>query len=798
MLQTNKPTPAPVRHALAPEFAAPADALHSLIAFVRRRIPVIVFAVILALGMGSVYLFTTPPSYTAQAEMIIDTHKVQLFQQQSIVGDASSEMPALESQVEILKSKNIALSVINDLHLTEDPEFVAPRSGLVGALFAYISNLVSPSERSSDTQLTQRALATFASRLTVSRVGLTYIIEINFRSLSPQRAAQIANAIADAYVVDQLESKYQATRRASSWLQDRIRELREQASTAERAVVEFKAQNDIVDAGGHLMNEQQLAELNSQLVITRAQVSEARARLDRIEAVLRADSPTATVDATVADTLKNDVITKLRSQYLDLANREADLSARYGRNHLAAVSFRNQMLEIRHSILDELRRIAETYKSDFEIAKQREEGLQKDLDRVVSQSQVKNQSLVALRELESNAQTYRALYDNFLQRYMESVQQQSFPITEARLISQADPPATKSDPKTAMVLAASLAGGILLGFGLAMFRDLSDRVFRTSGQVQSVLGVGCIAIVPKLKSPVRVTPARREALAATPVGLPPQLAESMMPVSDGEPSRQADDAEAVYILPDPAAISLAAGRAIVRQASVIWAVVDAPFSRFAEALRAVKLRADIRSSKTIGFTSSLPHEGKSTNASAFAELIAQSGARVILVDCDLRNPSISRVLTPDAEFGILDVISGRKPLEDVVWTDPTTGMVFLPAVTQTRLAHSNEVLASNATKKLFKRLRASYDYVVVDLSPLAPVVDVGATTHLMDCYVFVVEWGRTKIDVVQHALGSASEVYENLLGVVLNKANIRLLRRYEGDRGTYYYNKHYAQYGYLE
>ena len=131
----------------------------------------------------------------------------------------------------------------------------------------------------------------FQDRLEVKRVGLSYVIQIGFRSLKPERAEQIANAIAEAYINDQLDAKYQATRRASTWLQDRIRELREQASTAERAVVEFKTKNNIVKTGGPagtLMSDQQVSELNSQLVIGRAHTAETRARLDRIESVLRA------------------------------------------------------------------------------------------------------------------------------------------------------------------------------------------------------------------------------------------------------------------------------------------------------------------------------------------------------------------------------------------------------------------------------------------------------------------------------------------------------------------------------
>lgn len=471
----NNTPPAPERDLVTGDAATPAERLASFRSFVRRQWPIIAFVALLTNALAIVYVITTAPSYTAQTLMMIDTGRPQILQQQGF-GDPVVDSGLVDSQVEILKSAKISLAVIKELHLAEDPEFVSRGSGLLRTLTGLISSFCGSSEPKSEFQLTRCSAEVFADKLTVRQIGLTYIIQISFRSLNPDRAAQIANAIANAYLTDQLEAKLQATRGAGAWLQDRIRDLRTQASTAQRAVVEFKAKNNIVDTGtkGQLMDEQLAAEINSQLVIARARTSEAQARLDRIEAVLRADAPDVTADATVADLLKNDVIINLRSQYFVLANREADLSARYGSDHLATVRLRNQMREVRNSIVDELRRIAETYKSDYEIAKQHEESIQKELAQAVLQSQVTNKAEVALRELESNAQTYRSLYDNFLQRYTESVQQQSFPITEARVVMAAFPPTEKSHPKTFAILAAGGMAGLMLGLGIAWLRDLSN------------------------------------------------------------------------------------------------------------------------------------------------------------------------------------------------------------------------------------------------------------------------------------------------------------------------------------
>ncbi|WP_298277757.1 polysaccharide biosynthesis tyrosine autokinase [uncultured Bradyrhizobium sp.] len=758
MLQRNQIPPSLDLRNRPAELPSLAETFDAFISYLLRQYWIILGTAGLCLFAGICYLMTATPSYTALATMIIDTRKFQAIQQQSPVNDVPVDSSAVESQVEILKSENVALAVIRDLKLADDPEFVGSRTGAAGAVLDFVSGLFAGRAPLSEFDRTRRAVRTFQKQLDVRRRGMTYVIEISFRSLDPERAAQIANAVADAYIVDQLDSKYQATRRASVWLQDRIQELRSQASNAERAVLDYKKANNIVTSSGKLLDEQQLGELNTQLVQVKSQVADAKAKLDRIEAVVKAGAP----DATVADTLNNQVITKLRSQYLELANREADWSSRYGYNHLAAVNLRNQMREIQSSMMDELKRLAESYKSDYAIALQRQSEIERAVNDSVSQSQSTNQAQVTLRELQSSAQTYRSLYDNFLQRYMENVQQQSFPVSEARVITRASRPLSKSHPQTLVVLAISMLGGLIAGLGLGVLRDLYDRVFRTADMVEAILDTDCIAIVP------RVPPGQIKAAVAA-----------------GRPS-----------LPG-------APRAIQRGAEpVLWAAIDAPFSRFSEAIRSIKVNADLnvtKPSKILGLTSALPNEGKSTLAFVFAQLVSQSGARVLLVDCDLRNPSLSRKVAATAERGILDVLSNNATLHDTVWHDPETGLAFLPGATRSRIAHSHDVLASDQMKEFIDRARGHYDYVIVDFPPLTPVVDVRTTAHFVDSFIFVVEWGKTQVQVVERALRSARAVNENLLGVVLNKADIAAMSRYSGYGGkNYYYNSHYGRYGYTE
>jgi succinoglycan biosynthesis transport protein ExoP len=745
------------------------EVIEQLFGFTRRQYPIIALISACAIALGLVYLVTTPKLYTAHAMFLIDTTKMHILQQQQqVIGELPLDAAQVETQIEVLKSEGIGLAVVKDLKLTEDPEFVGSQTGILGsllqlALSPFSSSAARPLTTVSEDALTRRALGRVKANRDVKRVARTYVLDISFTSQNPGRAAQVANAIADAYLVDQLDAKFQASRRASKWLQDRIAELREQAMNADRAVLAFKEQKNIVDIGGtrsdgRLLTDQRVVDLNAQLAAARAATAEAKARLDRIHVITTEDVP----DAAVTDSLNNGIISQLRTQYLEYDRREHLYIARYGPTHLAVVNLQTQKAQLRRSMADELARIAESYKSNYEIAKAREDELEKSLNQQIVGAQLNNRERLGLEELESKAKAYHSIHDNFLQRYMEVTQQQSLPITEARVITAATAPGGASSPQTSRVLLIATALGLLLGFGAASFRESIDRVFRTTKQVEQILKTNCLTALPVVKNGVS-SPARASGSAYP-----------------------------------------TAGRKLTAPASgLLRHVIDQPLSGFAEGFRAVKVAADIAASikpnKVIGITSSLPHEGKSTVASNFAELIAHAGRKAILLDGDLRNPTLSHRLAPKAEIGLLEILAGKASLNEAIYTDEATGLAFLPVVIESRLAHSSEIVGSDAFRQLIDELRESYDYIVIDFPPLAPVVDVRATTNVVDSYVFVIEWGRTRLNMVQRQLASAPEIYERLLGVVLNKANVNILNRYEDYYGRYYYKKnYYARYGYTQ
>lgn len=688
---------------------------------------------------------------------MLDTRRAQVFQQQSVVGELSLDEAAVASQVEVLKSINVAEAVVRDLKLDEDPEFVGEVSSFFGSLTSALGRLVTdsalPQTADSREELSLRALKKLRKDLVVQRVNRTYVLEISFTSLDRAKAGRIANAVSEAYILDQLDAKFKATKRASTWLQERIEELRDEATNSDRAVQDFRVQNQLVETNGRTVTDQQLGEINSQLIAARAATSEAKARLDRISEI----NLEGALNATVPDALRNDVISRLRQQWVDASKREAEFSARYGRDHEAVVRLRKEMVQIQRLTADELRRIAETYRSEWEIARSREQALQASLTEVMKRVAESKQAQVALRVLESSAQSYRRLYDSFLSRFVEATQQASFPNTEARVITPAGL-GEKSEPRTSSVLALSLLAGLALGVGGALAREQLDRVFRLPSHVERTLGLDCLGILPAVDS----------------VGATHKVAGMLERVPP--PSYE---------------------RPILRNLGIGRYVVAEPFSRFAETLRGVKVSADTSTPgghiKIIGMVSAVPGEGKSTVALNMAELIAQTGSRALLIDGDLRNPTLTRLITPEARSGVLEILNGESRPADVIWTDPLTGMHFIPAVLKNAIAHTSGIISSSAMERFLASVREEYDYIIVDLPPIVPVVDARAAAHLLDGFLLIIEWGKTSPEVVLEAIDGAEVVRERVIGAILNKANTTVLKRLEAYKGANYH-RYYTNY----
>jgi polysaccharide biosynthesis transport protein len=711
--------------------------------FISRQWRLIALVTALAIIVGTAYLALTPSKYTAQADMIIDTKRVTWTQSELATENRMVEDASVESEIETTRSEKVALNVVRRLHLNEDPEFIGTGVSLKQRVLKLLKLAPAVEPEPSEEQLMRRALWAVKDGLRVTRLGRSYIEQIAFTSLDPDKAAKIANAFADAYIEDQLQAKFEATRRASAWLEQRIGELRQQASDAYKEVQDFKSKNSIIiGVDGKLASEVELDQLGIALAKARADTSQARAKLDRITRVLEQRNDNGEnlniPDPVVTDALSNPVITKLRQQFLDDQSRESEWSARYGSDHQAARNLRAEMAALQRAIWDEISRISESYRSELQIAKSQEESIDKRMMEVFQKSDSTRQSQVRLRELETAANTYRGIYETFLSRFTQSVQQQSFPSTEARVVTVATPPGGRSSPKMSLTLALAGVFGLGLGVMAGFLREQMSRQIHTRAQLETLLGTNCLAVIPSF-------------------GKVPQ-ARKRGPTKESGAFRKISEV--------------------------------APFSATAEALRYIKVAIDLKPTggKTIGIVSALPGEGKTTVAASFAAFVAKSGARTLLIDGDLRNPSISNMLGYTSQPGLLEVVTSKKAPSDLIIHDQRYAFDFLPSSTRIKPANSSDILNSPLVKQMLKWAANEYDYILVDLPPVLPVVDVKAAAHLFDAFILVVEWGSTSSDEVLKAVRSSDTLSERLLGAVLNKADEAVMRRFEGySERTYGY-----------
>jgi polysaccharide biosynthesis transport protein len=571
-------------------------------------------------------------------------------------------------------------------------------------------------------------------------VGHTYVLQIAYTSPSPSRAAEIANAYANAYLVEQLNLGIEETRRARGWLQQRTEELRQLSVNADLAVQKFRADNNLLSTRGTLTSEQQLNEMMTQLVAARAATAQAQARYDRIKHIVDMHQ----TEAAVTESLSNSVISDLRTKYLDAARRLSDLERKLGPDHIAVVNLKNTMNALSSLLFQEFGRVAESYRNDYEVAAERKKALSDELTRERSIAVKANDAQVQLRQLEQKAEGYKKLYQTFLQRYQETAQQESFPLAEAHIIDTASVPFAPSHPRTALVLGISLMLGVVAGASAAALREFTDYVFRSTEQVRAELGVDVLGLLPVV-------------------------------------SRESSDRH------DRDKI-----------APILRYAVDNPLSAFTEALRLSKVAVDLalkdQTPKIIGLVSLLPKEGKSTIAKNFASLLAFHGASTLLIDADTRNPALTRAIGGVRGNGSESLSAPLLALPRLLRYESETGLHILPCIYDKNDPRAAEGLSSATLRTLIQSSDRPFDYIVVDLPPIGPVVGARGMAPLIGCFILVIEWGATSRGAVRTALAKERSINEKLLGVILNKVDMKKLKNYEHFGSDGYYNRHYEAY----
>ncbi|MGI9492828.1 MAG: GumC family protein [Geminicoccaceae bacterium] len=720
-----------------------------------RRKWIFVATVLLVTGCIYIYCKQQTPLYTSTALIQVQGQDTNILALDAVVEDLIADPATIESEIERLNSRAFVRRVVQQLALEKNSEFNPALSGaqdsgslleflditrylsadwlreLIGDESRLVDDDAGPKERLS-AEL-EGVVDRFSSRFDVEQSGRSYVIALSITSRSPRTAALIANGVAEQYLQAQVDSKYQASEKAIKWLGTRIEELRGQVLEAEAKIVEYRSKNNIVDTNNGSPLSLQLTQLNTQLALSQAQRAEAEARLAQTKSLL---TNGGTKEA--AKVLTSPLLAELRIQETSLVRRLSELGSEFGDNHPRILNVQGELQTVRDKIEDEVRRVVQDLENEVAVAKAREVELQSNLTGIQGQSSTVELAQVELRDLTREAETNRQLFETFLTRFREIVEQQELQEADARIMSAADIPSKASSPRTKLVTLIAFAGSMILGSLLVFLLERwdSNYGFRSAEEIQS-LGLRALALVPDLS--------RKE--------------------TNGIPAEE-------YIL-------------------------ERPNSAYAEALQRIRTSlflTDTRNPpKSVLITSSVPLEGKSTIASALARQSARSGLKVILVDADLRRPRLHEVIGMPNQNGLSEVLTGRANPETAIHRDEKSGLDFLPAGFGS--VSPPDLFRSSTMKILLEEMTAYYDMVIIDSPPVAAVSDSFTLSGIVDKSIYVIRWEETPRNVALAGIRQMLESGGDVAGIVLSRVDIKKHARYGyADSGHYQgnYRKYYV------
>ncbi|WP_214472412.1 polysaccharide biosynthesis tyrosine autokinase [Mesorhizobium sp. dw_380] len=755
--------------------------IERLLGMAARQAKVVAVCAVIGLFLGMLYIQTTPPKYQSVASVLIDEGLNKIVDDISAASTTMQTDSAILSQIEILTSTRLAAVVVDKLKLDKNEAFMNPPQsalaqgvGLIRGLIQYVRpsqpipgvgdiSKLDPAARDALIATSGRdyAILKLQNEIRADRVGRSYVIALGYQATDPGLATAITKAYADAYLADQLDASFDATERAAVWLQGRLTELRESSQQASLAVEKFRAEHGLsANSDGQLMSDKQLADLNAQLIVAQADTARASARYQQYKSIVESGSENAFKDAAIsADQPSSSVISALKTRYLTVAKRQQDVEANFGPEHPQAVALAKEKADISAQIFGELKQLTESYRNEYEVALARETALRANVAAAQGKSSIDNQSQVKLRDLDQKATALTTLYQTFLGRYEEAAQQQSFPVGKIRIISDASTPLSASSPRTIIVLGLSLVLGTLMGVGFGGLNEFNERFFRTGEEVRDRVGLKFLGYLPTIGS---------------------------KPVKEDKQAEAQPDAK------------LARSPAAIERRARMRVSIDAPASMFAETLRSAKIAFDVvmegQGSRVIGVISVLPGEGKSTVAANLAGLLAANGAKTLLIDGDLRNPGLSRSLGMEAEQGLMEAVVTGQTWQSVGKIDRQTKLAIIPAVLRGHFSHTSELLSSAGMRRFIENAKETFEYIVVDLPPLGPVVDAKAFAPLVDGFVLVTEWGRTPRAMVRSMLESEPYVANKIVGAVLNKVDLKKLAKYGSFGASEKFFDKYATY----
>jgi succinoglycan biosynthesis transport protein ExoP len=685
-----------------------------------------IFTVVFVLTtLAAIYAFKTKPVYQATARVEVEAEEPSFQTATEPYRSIPTDDTYLQTQVDVLKSDNLAWQTIEQLRLDLNPEF-NPAAGHRNT-----------QQEESASAVETRLIRTFHGDLQVTLARGSRMLKVSFESTDPRLAAQVATALVNNYIQYNFSTQYDATRQASGWMGRQLDDLKAKVEKSQQALVDYERQNAIVNISDkENVVEQRLADLSQDLTTAENDLAQKESVYDLVKA-----NPSQ-----VASLAQDELLQRLQEKYADAKTEYVNALAQYGPRFPKVVQLQDQVNELHGLIEQERERTVERIDRDYQAALNRET----ILEAAVAREKVKvgnlNQLLIQHDLLKHDFETNQELYDSLLKRLKNATVSAGLRATNIHIVDNALVPGVPVRPKKALDIAIGLMVGLILGITLAFVEEGLDNSVKNAEDVERLVPAPILAVIP----------------AAGSVG------------------------------PRSSWLGLGNGKHAASNGSVAMVVAKQPNSMLAESYRslrtAIKLSMAPRPPQTLLVTSTQPGEGKTSTSVNLAIALAQQGCRVLLVDADLRKPSIAHSLGLSEKPGLSGYLTGAHGLDEALQqVESLANLSVLPAGPHP--PNPAELLASPTMEKLIAELRLRFEHVIIDSPPVLTVTDATVLSKWVDGVVVVIESNVTP----KHAVVRTYKVLETagarMLGAVLNKMDFR----HDGYYG-YAYKAYYHSY----
>ncbi|HUU42086.1 MAG TPA: polysaccharide biosynthesis tyrosine autokinase, partial [Desulfatiglandales bacterium] len=653
-----------------------------------------------------------------------------------------------QTQYKIIESRTVAREVIKRLRLEDSQEFFPkPKNDFLSSLKLSIQETVifwkdsilsllktdgeGISKKIGEYAPDSSLVSNFIGRITVSPIRNSRLVDVNFQAIDPVLAARIVNTLADSYIDRNLETKLRAIQDAVKWLHSRIEEERQRVENAEQALLRYKEKHSIVtDFSSDVENitAQKLAQLNSQVVEAESKRVEAETRYKQAMAM----EGTPDMLDSIPEVLNNELIRQIKSMEVELYKRTSELSKKYGQKHPQMVAIDSEIETLRKRKAQEVNRVINSLKNEYKVSLAKEDSLKAALVKQKNESLDLNQKAIEYGVLRREAESARQMYELLIKRFKETSLTEDMKTGNIRIIDRAEVPQYAVKPKKRLNILLAIIVGLVTGTGLAFFFDYLDNTIKTPEDVKQYLRIPYLGLTPLFSTKSKGNPAEDKNL---------ELVAFHSSRSTASESYRG-----------------------IRTSILFSLVESAP--------------------KSILITSSGPREGKTITSANLAITMAQSGSKVIILDCDMRRPKIHKLFGVSKEKGIANLLVKKNDIKETIIHTRIPNLDIIPSGPIP--PNPSELLGSSRMADLLDKLKKHYNHIIIDSPPSTAVTDAVVLSKSVDGVVLVVRAGDTVREIARNGVTQLQNIGARILGAILNGVDI--------NADSYYYYQYYYYY----